>query len=60
MTQAEEGQPVSRPASAERRRRKYVPPTLEKLGTIRELTRGLGMNNNFDGSNPPGQNKSRL
>jgi hypothetical protein len=57
MTQAEEGQPVSSPPPV---KRKYVPPTLEKLGTIRELTRGLGMNNNFDGSNPPGQNKSRL
>lgn len=41
-------------------RREYVPPKLERLGTIRDLTRGAGVNNNFDGSHPPGQNKSRL
>jgi hypothetical protein len=41
-------------------KRKYVPPKLERLGTIRELTRGEGQNNNFDGLHPPGQNKSRL
>lgn len=59
MTKAEEGQPAANPPS-DRRRRKYVPPTLEKLGTIRELTRGAGQDRNFDGSNPPGLNKSRL
>lgn len=59
MTKAEEGQPAANPPS-DRPRRRYVPPTLEKLGTIRELTRGLGHDNRFDGSNPPGQNKSRL
>lgn len=42
------------------KKREYVPPRLEKLGTIRDLTRGAGDNNNFDGSHPPGQNKSRI
>lgn len=46
-----------RPAAA---KRPYVSPKLEKLGTIRDLTRGPGNNNNFDGSHPPGQNKSLL
>jgi hypothetical protein len=41
-------------------KREYVPPKLERLGTIRELTQGLGQNNRFDGANPPGQNKSIL
>lgn len=41
-------------------KREYVPPKLERLGTIRELTQGLGNNNQFDGSHPPGQNKSVL
>lgn len=52
----------SRPAEAIEspapRKREYVPPRLERLGTIRELTRGLGQNNQFDGGHPPGQNKS--
>ena len=39
-------------------KRPYVPPTLERLGTIGELTQGLGSNNQFDGGHPPGQNKS--
>ena len=39
-------------------KRPYVPPKLERLGTILELTRGEGVNNQFDGSHPPGQNKS--
>jgi hypothetical protein len=39
-------------------KRSYVAPKLERLGTIGELTRGLGVNNQFDGSHPPGQNKS--
>lgn len=43
-----------------RKKRVYSPPKLERLGTIRELTRGLGQNNFFDGGHPPGQNKSRL
>jgi hypothetical protein len=42
------------------RKREYVPPRLERLGTIRELTRGAGKNNILDGSHPPGQNKSIL
>lgn len=41
-------------------KRPYVAPKLETLGSIRDLTRGAGSNNNFDGSHPPGQNKSRL
>jgi hypothetical protein len=43
------GQPPKRP---------YVAPKIERLGTIGELTEGLGNNNQFDGSHPPGQNKS--
>ena len=38
----------------------YSPPKLERLGTIRELTRGEGQQNFFDGGHPPGLNKSRL
>jgi hypothetical protein len=49
--------PGSEPASP---RREYVPPKLERLGTIRDLTQGEGQNNQFDGANPPGQNKSFL
>ena len=41
-------------------KREYVAPKLERLGTIRDLTRGLGVNNQFDGGHPPGQNKSIL
>ena len=46
-----------RPAGNEAKRA-WVAPTLETLGTIRDLTRGLGANVNFDGEHPPGQNKS--
>jgi hypothetical protein len=42
------------------KKRPYVPPKLEKLGTIRDLTRGAGSMNNFDNENPPGLNKSRI
>jgi hypothetical protein len=42
------------------KKREYVPPRLEKLGTIRDLTRGAGQMNNFDNEHPPGQNKSRI
>ena len=38
----------------------YAPPKLERLGTLHDLTLGLGMNNRFDGQHPPGQNKSLL
>jgi hypothetical protein len=41
-------------------KREYVMPRLERLGTIRDLTRGLGKNNVMDGGHPPGQNKSRM
>lgn len=39
-------------------KRPYVAPKLERLGTMGELTQGLGSNNQFDGGHPPGQNKS--
>lgn len=41
-------------------KREYVKPALTRLGTIRDLTRGLGKNNVIDGEHPPGQNKSRF
>lgn len=41
-----------------REKREYVKPKLERLGTIRDLTRGLGQRNYFDNEHPPGQNKS--
>jgi hypothetical protein len=41
-------------------KREYIAPKLEKLGTIRDLTRGTGMAGAFDSQNPPGQNKSSL
>lgn len=41
-------------------RRPYVAPKIERLGTIGELTDGLGSNMTMDGSHPPGQNKSIL
>jgi hypothetical protein len=44
----------------QREKRQYIAPKLERLGTIGELTQGLGSNNQFDGSHPPGQNKSIL
>jgi hypothetical protein len=58
----DEEEPLTRD-SADRNapeKRAYVPPRLERLGTLEELTQGAGMNNNFDGASPPGQNKSRL
>jgi len=42
------------------KRREYVPPKLERLGTIRDLTRGAGQSSRFDNDHPPGQNKSAL
>lgn len=51
---------VSHVAARNPEKRTYVAPKLERLGTITELTRGLGNNNQFDGSHPPGQNKSIL
>jgi len=39
-------------------RRTYVAPKIERLGTIGELTRGPGSNDQMDGGHPPGQNKS--
>ena len=49
-----------RPASVKVEKRRYIAPKLERLGTIGELTQGLGNNNQFDGGHPPGQNKSIL
>ncbi|HEU4886610.1 MAG TPA: lasso RiPP family leader peptide-containing protein [Thermoanaerobaculia bacterium] len=39
-------------------KKKYAPPKIERLGTIGELTRGLGQQDQVDGGHPPGQNKS--
>jgi hypothetical protein len=41
-------------------RREYIPPKLERLGTIRDLTQGLGMSGDRDSEHPPGQNKSLI
>ena len=41
-------------------KRTYIKPKLERLGTIRDLTRGAGKLNQLDGEHPPGQNKSVL
>jgi len=66
MTPRDEGRSEVPPDSgrkADRRpteKRPYVAPKLERLGTIGELTQGEGNNNQFDGSHPPGQNKSIL
>ena len=42
------------------RKSDYIAPKLEKLGTIRDLTRGSGREGAFDTTNPPGLNKSRI
>lgn len=39
-------------------KRRYVPPQLERLGTIRDLTQGRGKDGQRDTEHPPGQNKS--
>jgi hypothetical protein len=57
--------PSTDPRSVEPRfpagtKRPWVAPKLEVFGSIRELTRGAGSNNFFDGEHPPGQNKSRI
>jgi hypothetical protein len=41
-----------------RGKHEYVKPTLERLGTIRDLTHGIGKQGGFDNEHPPGQNKS--
>lgn len=46
--------------NSEKGRRQYIVPKLERLGTIRELTMGLGMAGQRDNEHPPGQNKSVL
>lgn len=60
MDSSNEGSPPAEDAERVPLKREYVPPKLERLGTIRELTRGQGMSNRFDNTNPPGQNKSVL
>ena len=50
--------PMTKPAAEVKPKKKYVPPKIERLGTIQELTRGPGEKNQFDGGHPPGQNKS--
>ena len=40
--------------------RVYVKPKLERLGTIRDLTRGEGKLDYTDGEHPPGLNKSHF
>jgi hypothetical protein len=39
-------------------KRHYIPPALETLGTIDDLTHGPGMQGSNDNEHPPGQNKS--
>ena len=41
-------------------KREYVPPKLETLGTIRDLTLGPGKFAAMDNDHPPGQNKSSI
>ena len=61
MTPRDEGPSEVPPASGGKsEKRRYTAPKLERLGTIGELTQGLGNNNQFDGGHPPGQNKSVL
>ena len=61
MTPRDEGPSVVPPAPVRSsEKRQYIAPKLERLGTIGELTQGLGSNNQFDGGHPPGQNKSIL
>ena len=60
MTPRDEGPSEVPPASGNSDKRPYIAPKLERLGTIGELTQGLGQDNQFDGGNPPGQNKSLL
>ena len=61
MTPRDQGPSVVVPASGgNSEKRRYIAPKLERLGTLVELTRGLGESNQFDGSHPPGQNNSIL
>jgi hypothetical protein len=41
-------------------KREYIPPSLETLGTIDDLTNGPGMQGSNDNEHPPGQNKSTI
>jgi hypothetical protein len=54
MTDADQRSPQPRG------KRNYLPPKLETLGTIRDLTQGLGTTEDNDGGHPPGHNKSRV
>jgi hypothetical protein len=52
---APDGGPASPPPP---KKRPYVPPYLERLGSIRDLTTAQGMSGSMDNEHPPGQNKS--
>lgn len=58
MTPSEDRAAESATSSENPPKKKYILPTVERLGTIGELTRGLGQRDQMDGSHPPGQNKS--
>ncbi len=61
MTPRDEGPSEVPSGSAGRsEKRRYTAPKLERLGTIGELTQGLGMDGTLDSEHPPGQNKSTL
>jgi hypothetical protein len=60
MVSANDGECSPESIATPTAKRPYTPPKLERLGTIRELTRGLGMQHLFDGATAPGQNKSAL
>lgn len=60
MTPKDEGPSQVPPVSGGSKKRHYIGPKLERLGTIREMTRGLGMAGTLDNEHPPGLNKSTL
>jgi hypothetical protein len=60
MTPRDEGPSAVPSGSGNSEKRRYTAPKLERLGTIGELTQGLGMDGTLDSQHPPGQNKSTL
>ena len=61
MTPRDEGPSGVPPVSGgSSKKRHYIAPKLERLGTIREMTQGLGMAGTLDNEHPPGLNKSTL
>ena len=58
MTPRDEGLSEVPSGSGNSEKRRYMAPKLERLGTIGELTQGLGMDGAYDSEHPPGQNKS--